>query len=238
MTTFFKPLHNELQTLANDGVLMAISRGQEKLHHVNAPIMSVDSGAKTKLQRHKAHNGRCGCGFCTHPNLPVPGFPGNQYRFVIKDKGVLVPCEDRTHCGLTMDMLKADELDRKGLLKRSTDGSTYDHLNGVLGISCMAGIPKFDVAFGYVIDYLHTILLGNFAAVLKLLFDDKEAASEIPNIDKRLKVIKPPHNMDTPTRLLSEKSDWKGTSFVWTSFLFALFTRSAENTTCKIQASP
>ena len=211
MTTFLKLLCDELKSLGKDGVELKTADGESILYHVYGPLWSVDSGAKPKLARHRAHNGKCPCGYCTHPSIPVPGYALNQLRLVERDANKhVVRCTERTHRSVLADMLKADVLDRAGKLKPSKDGSTQDHVNGVLGISPLAGVPKFDLVYGYVIDYLHTLLLGILFAMLNYIFENKEAASEIPTIDKRLSGICPPHTMAAQKRLLSEISDWKG----------------------------
>jgi len=220
MTTFFRPFTEELTSLALDGVELVTSTGRKTLYHVFAPFCSIDSGAKPKVARHKAHNGRFACGFCVHSNLPVPTYPSNQLRFIERDGRRRLSFSDRTHESIVKDMLEADALDGQGKLKEANTGTaneTHDNANGVLGISCLAELPKFDLVRGFVIDYLHTLLPGVMASLLRLLFDTPELRTEnhdppsqIPAIEERLSSIRPPNCMAARSRSFRERGDWKG----------------------------
>ena len=189
-----------------------------------APIASVDSGAKPKLLRQKAHNGRKSCGYCLHPNLPVPGYPTNMLRFLERDeKGNLLCFDERSHESIR-DMLEADQLVREKKLK-----SPNDHVNGLYGIGCVAGIPIFDVVRSFAVDYLHTGLLGILSTEIGLLFDTRELrteshdpSSQIPAIERRLSSIKPPNTMAARSRAFADREKWKGKELRLFALIYAL----------------
>ena len=216
MTCLLKPFQEELVVLADKGVEVVTSSGDHRLYHVYATTCSVDSGAKPKIIRQKAHNGKFACGYGLHPNLRVPGFRPCDLQFVVRnEENEPITCETRSHDSVIKDMLEADRLESEGNLK--VGKNTQDHVNGLLGVSICAGIPKFNLVWGVAIDYLHTVLLGVMAGLIKLSFDTPSSnpaihdpKDEIKRINKRLLSIKPPQAMATPSKSLDTRSDRKG----------------------------
>lgn len=88
-------------------------------------------------------------------------------------------------------------------------------VNGLKGISPLAGIPHFDVINGVSIDYMHNSLLGIGRQMLDHWLNSENHRKSyylglrISKIDENLKAIKPPQYIHRNPRSLTERAIWK-----------------------------
>lgn len=111
-------------------------------------------------------------------------------------------------------MNQADDLERKGLLKK-------DSVNGFLGISILLLFTKildvypcstFHLIWGVVIDYLHAALEG-VASDLFNIFENIMTPQQLSTLDECIKNITPPQGMTRRPRSFTTRSFWKAKEF-------------------------
>lgn len=170
---------------------------------------SVDLSAKAMLCGLKSYAGRTACTTCLHPGKQVVDHLKRKYTRYVKMEA---DSALRTHIA-TVSVVNS-------LNKKSSAKDSY----GLVGIPTMILFPKFDLACGFVTDYLHNILLG----VMKLLLDlwmgthrlCKNSRHFQPitpqnrnTLDKRLLAIKPCEHITRKPRSVQDRAFFKGIEY-------------------------
>lgn len=159
--TFLTPFVDQCVELSEKGFTWHLS-GLEVLSHVFFVIVSADSVARAPLQGLKQFNGQFGCPFCYNP--------GKCY----KEKGIfrkwIYPpknkAKKRTQAGWEADLESLSEL-------LHDPGERQKSVHGVLKSSPFLLMPQFLIVDGFVVDYMHTALLGVLKTYTLMLIDSK-----------------------------------------------------------------
>ena len=153
------------------------------------------------MQNTTQFNGYFGCGFCLHPGTLVE----KQVKYTVT--ATVYP--DREAKTMLLDMEEAVAHSKS--------------VRGVKGPSPLINMPHFDIAWGFVPDYMHAVLLGVIRQLTELLLNssDKPYYCGSPNtmsvLEKRINDIKPPHLITRLPRPLAECKHWKASE--WRAWL-------------------
>lgn len=240
MIKFLSPFLSEAKKLRSEGVNWTSPTGT----HINSKIVVLncvlDSIAKPLVQRIKQFNGVYGCSYCTHPGYDLmPSVEPNTNPIVVKyamdinndfivnmlqDNSInytvtridnvtktrkIYNVEDRTNESIRNDMLEAEK--------------TGTEIRGVKGVSPVAVLREFDLVHGFVLDYMHCVLLGVVKFVTCLWLDSTShnekyyIGLQCHNIDNKLYAIRPPSSFPRLPRSLKERVFWKANE--WRAWL-------------------
>lgn len=88
-------------------------------------------------------------------------------------------------------------------------------VNGVKGPSMLSLLPRFDLAAGFPVDYMHGVLLGVTRMLLFAWFDSKHHAQQcylgqkVGLVDRDLLKIRPPDFITRTPRSIHQRMYWK-----------------------------
>ena len=94
---------------------------------------------------------------------------------------------------------------------------------GVKGPSQLMRCPKFDIIYGFVVDYMHCVDLGVTRMLVNLWLDSRNhvydwyIGKKVSELDERLFNIRPPFNITRLPRSLNQRKFWKASE--WRAFL-------------------
>ncbi|XP_049519252.1 uncharacterized protein LOC125943785 [Dermacentor silvarum] len=208
MNTFLRPFCSELQDLASHGLTWRHPEtGKTMVSYIKAPVSSVDAVARAMLQRIRQFNGSFGCSFCEHPGKSCP----------LPRKGhVHIYPPGRSHTLRNGNRMRrqAVEATRKG-----------HAVKGVIGPTILSLIPSFDCSSGFIVDYMHCVLLGVVRSFLCLWLDSKHHGQpwylgrKAGAIDERLLSVKPPDYITRTPRSVKHRCYWKASELrAWLLF--------------------
>lgn len=214
--TFLSPFVDQCNELSHDGLSWTVN-GLTLRSRVFFKMISADSVARAPLQGLKQFNGKFGCPFCYNPGK---AFSIKDDKGKVVSSKWIVPYQDnarlRTHKLFLEDLnILADKLE-------ST--TTENSHNGVLCCSPFVNLHDYDMVAGFVIDYMHTGLLGTLKTYTMMLIDSKnhnepyylgQSAQNL--INSRLLNCKIPSEVNRPTRDLKEIAYWKANE--WKTWL-------------------
>jgi len=202
--TFLTPFVDQCIDLSDNGFTWRLS-GLDIRSRVFFVIVSADSVARAPLQGLKQFNGQFGCPFCYNP--------GKCY----KEKGIfrkwiyppMKVAKKRTQEGWEADLQNLSEkLEQPGKKKMS--------VHGVLKSSPFILMPEFLIVDGFVVDYMHTALLGVLKTYTLMLIDSKNHKEPYylgslaqQKINVALLRCKVPSEVNRPTRDLKDVAYWK-----------------------------
>ncbi|KYQ53908.1 hypothetical protein ALC60_07166 [Trachymyrmex zeteki] len=147
-----------------------------------------------------------GCNYCIHPDNSLT-YTVTRIENATNIK--IYEVEDRTNDGIRKDMLQAEQ--------------TGIEVRGVKGVSPVAVISEFNLVHGFVLDYMHCVLLGVIRLVTGLWLDSTSHNEKYyiglkrHEIDNRLLAIRPPSSFPRLPRSLKERSFWKANE--WRTWL-------------------
>ena len=200
MSIFLKPFVEQTKSLALNGVSW-----RKNGSIVNSKIVGicccVDSKARPTMQNTTQFNGYFGCGFCLHPGTLVE----RQVKYTVTP----TVYADREAKTMLLDMEQAVAQNKS--------------VRGVKGPSPLINMPYFDIVWGFVPDYMHSVLLGVIRQLTELLLNSSDQPYYIgsPNtmrmLENRMKEIKPPHLITRLPRPLAECKYWKASE--WRAWL-------------------
>ncbi|XP_047139860.2 uncharacterized protein LOC124815310 isoform X2 [Hydra vulgaris] len=210
INTFLKVFVEECSKLASTGFLW-FNKAQNKniVSKVYCLVCSCDSSARCVLQNIKQFNGKYGCSWCLNPGIAISNSNGGPPKRVFDNQ--LYP--SRTLNGFVDDVRYLVE---NGEIR-----------NGVKGASPLLLIPYFNIIDGFVVDYMHCILLG-VARQMSVLWLEKNnepwyIGNKINSMNEMMLKIKPPNNITRAPRSFHERAHWKASE--WRNWLlfYSLF---------------
>lgn len=203
MDVFMIPFMEEALSLHNTGFNWKKQSGETVTSKVVTLCCCLDSVARPMVQGIKQFNGYYGCSYCLHPGKNVDG---SCVRFTESGQP---SHEERTDSGIRKDMRKAV---KKGKI-----------VNGVKSMSPFYILPSFNLVYGFVIDYMHCVLLSVTRTMANLWLDSANhyqpyyICLSAGVVDNRLKSITPPSKVTRFPRPISQRSAWKANE--WRNWL-------------------
>ena len=197
--TFLRPFVLEARRLFSKGFAW-VDKERVRKSRVLFLIGILDAPARAAFLCRRQWNGKCGCGWCYHPGDSVN---------TLDSRG-----EKKGHTRsypITLPLPKkrtASEVLRDGKIASKTNSP----VNGVLDISWLHFLPRFDVVTGMIPDSMHCVYLGVTKMFLDLWTSKcRQKFSMKKNwIDKYLNKVKVPLEISRTYRCLEKNfSDWK-----------------------------
>ena len=205
MDSYFRPVVECLEQLYDRGIEW-MKCGRTVTTKVYMSLVSCDSVARPLLQNMKQFNGEYGCGFCLMSGYVAAKGQGYTRSYAQNDNNLP---EERSH----HQMLQHAEIAvRSGLPEF-----------GIKGPSIMSLVPNFDVARGFVPDYMHSVLLGVVRQFVFLWCDSTNSdkpfylGRSLNKVDDALLNAKPPSNIKRLPRSILSRRYWKASE--WRNFL-------------------
>lgn len=202
MATFLKPFIEECNDLQTNGLTWLDNTDKTTKNSLVYTICcSVDAVARYSLQNSTQFNGKYGCIWCTHPGQVIPKGRGHVRAYPILDP---IP-NPRTHISVVKNAAEASEREAKVL--------------GINGPSVLLLLKSFDIVNGFVVDYMHCVLLGVTRQLTKLWFNSMfheetwYIGRKISYIDQHLITLKPPKEITRTPRSLSTIKYWKASEW-------------------------
>lgn len=212
MTTFLKPFVDEVLLLGDEGFQWRNPlNGRIVTSKVFCSCCTCDSVARPIIQNCTQFNGKYGCSWCYHAGERVEKGNGHVRCYPFRE-----PEPDlRTALTHEEDVIQAVELGQS--------------VHGIKGPSIILFMPKFDVICGFVVDYMHCVLLGVVKHLTGLWFDSNNHRQpwyiglRKAEVNQRLISVSPPHEVSRVPRKLDTRKHWKASE--WRSFLlfYSLF---------------
>ncbi|KAJ1526429.1 hypothetical protein ONE63_009563 [Megalurothrips usitatus] len=205
---FLKPFVEEVNKLSSSGVSW-FHDGRNVISKVIPLIAVVDSVARCQCMNMQTFSAFYGCTFCYQKTERTV----KRLKFVIPSE----PAKERTRESYERDVMKAYE-------KRFEVREEDQHYKGVKGPCSLARLNYFNLFTGFVVDYMHNILLGVTKTYFQLIFDcsrakfwqnsddaERFAMEDIMSqIDARLlSGMKPPTCISRTPRSLKDHGNWK-----------------------------
>ncbi|CAN7995027.1 unnamed protein product [Ixodes pacificus] len=165
----------------------------------------ADAPARAAVQNHVLYSGYFGCPWCLIRGKYIAGC----IRYFQEEE---VPPQ-RTPESLSKDA---------ALAKRFREP-----VERVKGPSALASVPNFDPVWGYVVDYMHCVLLGVTGQLTELFPGSCNSEqrfyigklSVLCTVNERLLSITPPHSVTRLPRSLLERAFWKASEWrLWLLF--------------------
>lgn len=166
-----------------------------------------DLPARAMCQGIVQYNGKCACGYCKHPGVSIKNVNNDKkYCRYVDRKVEETP---RTHQDTVQSISNLKNAGKKGI-------------DGFRRVSCLIGLPYFDLINGFCLDYLHCILLGVMPQLVELWLNSKNSLQPyyIQNkkiLNRRILSIKPTSAINRKPRSIFEKENYKGNE--WRSHL-------------------
>jgi len=215
LTVFLAPFVAEANKLSTEGFSWVNSEGSSVNSKVIPLVAVSDSVARCQLlnmQTFSAHNG---CTFCYQKTERTV----KRLKYVTQ----VDPPVMRTRKLYARDL-------QESYKRQSATRENDRQYKGVKGPSSLASLFYFNLFTGFVVDYLHNILLGVTKTYFELLFqstnrkfwnllesDIYAMEDVIAEIDARLTKITPPTCISRTPRTIKDWSSWKANE--WRSFL-------------------
>ncbi|XP_057335690.1 uncharacterized protein LOC130674389 [Microplitis mediator] len=194
LNILLRPIVDEMIELYETGIIWKISEHREVTSKFIVTTCSVDSPARSSITRMRQFNGYTGCTFCYAEGQRY----GNKHIY------------PRSH---GYGQLRTDEEMRRDM---SIAYETKEITNGIKGISCLVGLPEFDLCNGIVVESLHAVFLGAVKQHTNLLLNTADSPFYIGHptdkkrINNRLLSIKPPSRRTRVPREIDTFNQWKG----------------------------
>ncbi|KAL7295964.1 hypothetical protein TKK_0003487 [Trichogramma kaykai] len=201
MNSFLKPFSIILNDLYENGVdWYDKTTNTTRNSKIIAPIATLDCPARAAVQNLMQFNGEFGCSFCEAPGQTFMLDTGGHKR--------VYPVLDEEHPLRT----------KEKMIRQAKIAMDYNlqHFRGVKGPTIAATLPCFDVAKGFVPDYMHAVLSGVVTMMTNLWFETKnnEKPYYINNtgkkrLDNLIQNITPPDYIARCPRTMKFKNYFK-----------------------------
>lgn len=154
----FYPMLKELRDIQDDGGICIERNGKKQVFMPVITSCCCDLPAKVKVQCSISHAGYNACGYCMHPGILIKP---KEEESVSKQKAYVrytYKCSTaRTHASIL-------------------DAYEQNPLRSTFGASAMIAAKHFDLVNGFVIDYMHCVLLGVTKRLIDLWFNSKKSS--------------------------------------------------------------
>jgi len=213
---FLQPFINEANKLSTEGFRW-FHNGKEIVSKVIPLCCITDSVARYQLLNFQSFAAYYGCTFCYQKSERTR----KGQRFTISTH----PAEKRTLESTKKDLLKAFQ-------KKDETNKSKRHYRGVKSFSPLMLLHFFNFTSGFVVDYMHNILLGVTKLHTELILQSTRKKfwhiSEnvgighvLNTIDERLLMIHPPSSITRTPRSIKDISRWKASEWrAWLLFYF------------------
>lgn len=205
MHTFLKPFIDDCYDLAQNPFQWRDCNGTVHFSKVFSLVCSSDVVARPLLRNCKQYNGEYGFDWCLHPGIAVK--KGNGYtRSYPYDENKQTERSNEMFCQ------NAKQAEKSATPK-----------NGVKSVSLLSDLPLFDIVFGFVPEYMHSVLLGVTKQLSSLWLDPGNSekpwyiGQQILQMDLRLHSRKLPSEKTRSPRSLKCWCSWKASE--WRAFL-------------------
>nr|XP_046271851.1 uncharacterized protein LOC124073584 isoform X2 [Scatophagus argus]XP_046271852.1 uncharacterized protein LOC124073584 isoform X2 [Scatophagus argus] len=205
MNTFLKPFIDECGDLAQNPFQWKDSKGKVHSSKVFSLVCSSDAVARPLLRNCKKFNGEYGCDWCLHPGMSVTKGRGHMRSY---------PYDENKQVARSNETFIDDARQAEGVNSSK---------NGVKGFSLLSKLPLFDIVFGFVPEYMHSVLLGVSKQLMSLWLDQENSmkpwyvGQQISEMDSRLLCLKPPLEITRSPRSLKCRDTWKASE--WRAFI-------------------
>ncbi|XP_051243573.1 uncharacterized protein LOC127356108 isoform X2 [Dicentrarchus labrax] len=212
MNTFLKPFIDECRDLAQNPFQWTDSNGTVHSSKVFSLVCSSDAVARPLLRNCKQFNGEYGCDWCLHPGVMVKKGSGSMRSY---------PFDEQKQSARSKKMFNDDAAQAENNKQKQT--KMYQTVNGVKGLSLLSILPFFDIVFGFVPDYMHSVLLGVSKQLMSLWLDPVNSmkpwyiGEQVSQMDLRLLRLRPPSEITRSPRSLKCWEVWKASE--WRAFL-------------------
>ncbi|XP_067208774.1 uncharacterized protein [Linepithema humile] len=197
MNLYISTFHHQAAILMERGVDIIVHATGEIINFkVYSALWCVDSVARPIAQNRIQFNGYDGCSWCY-----IKGkHDGTTMRYPISQ--------------MTDPPLRTHE---KYILDVQTAVRCKKVVNGVKGYSAMLLFPLLDCVWGFPPDYMHGALLGVTRQIWMKWSKKHLSKSDKEKIDKRLLLLKPPHEIHRLPRSIFDCVKWKASE--WRSWM-------------------
>lgn len=200
MLSFLQPFVAAVNDMYSTGLIWRHPIDSTIMHsRVIAPIATLDCPARAAVKNIKQYNGNYGCSYCEHPGETCKTRAGFNHVFPTLETNPPL----RTHEGMIEQALQAFE-------------TNVSDVKGVKGPSLAVLLPHFNIATGFVPDYMHSVLLGVARMLLKCLFGKNNSGKPYhirkavkAEVDELLLNIRPPDCITRIPRELKYLAFWK-----------------------------
>ncbi|XP_035663834.1 uncharacterized protein LOC118407465 [Branchiostoma floridae] len=193
MTTFLKPLMEQLNRIYTEGFQVKDAKGKECTVRGMLMMATVDLQAKAICMMMKQYNGEYGCHNCEDPGKAL----GRGHRvWPYVEVSTMRTHESIIECGC------------RSVAKRKP-------VMGVKGASAFLIHEPFNMATGFPPDYMHELLLGVVKTILDLWLspshnrEDFYIGGMISTLSERMQALKVPDTIPRRPRSLAERHHWK-----------------------------
>ncbi|KAJ1519060.1 hypothetical protein ONE63_011303 [Megalurothrips usitatus] len=252
MNVFLSPYVCESQSLYESGFKWTVDH-EEITSHVVTLNCCLDSRAKPDVQCFKQLHSYSGCCYCYHPGNLVNLTKNEIVAEPEDDDDEDILVEDLEAVGdLVSEHVEETNVEKRkreakavrycvsrdGFLPNRTDeeirrdmnasNENNSVVNGVTGISVLTLLPSFDMVNGFVIDYMHAVLLGVTKMFLKLWIESKfskqpySVRSKVHQINARLLKFAGPTNISRRPHNVLDYIHWKANELRAWLFFFAV----------------
>lgn len=157
MHEFFYPMLKEIKEIQEEGGIVIERDGKQFVFMPTITHICCDLPAKAKVQSFIGHSGYHACSYCLHPGVSIKTATKDQSKQRSYVRYIYRPSSIRSH---------------ESILNIYQQKSSMP-IMGVRDISCMIAATDFDLVNGFVVDYMHCVLLGIVRKLIELWFDSK-----------------------------------------------------------------
>lgn len=192
---YFEPLVSEFKMLKDRGLNVTI--GKEE--YVFCPLIThivVDLPAKRMVQCIRQFNGYHSCTYCLHP--------GTRIEISKKTKVVRYTNEEFS--------LRSEVATLRAMSKRNFKPDNDD---GVMGLSCLVSLPKFQIIKGFGVDYMHCVCIGVVRNFLNFFMNPKHYKrafylnkTKLSVLEKKFLSIKPISEIERKPKPFANRCDY------------------------------
>lgn len=195
--TLFKPFVEEMTRLGTHG--FEWGRIQVRKSRAFVLCCTSDACARPFMRNANQFNGAYGCDFCCQEGERIERGNGFSRIYRMEPNAPL----------RTAESFRADAI-------RGSDGEPS---HGIKGVGELMFLPNFNMVRGFVPDYLHCICYGVMRMLFDLWFNSSNhrehfyIGTRIPEIDRRLRQLKPPSEIHRVSITISDRRRWKANEF-------------------------
>ena len=186
------PIVDMMNELSETGIKVKI-KGETRYIKLYNLVYSLDAMARSPAQGTKCCTGYDGCCWCLHPgdydtfsnSVKFPILHGIPYRNKLSTEKIMLLSHKKN----------------------------YKPIDGIKRASALINLSHFDIIWGFVVEYLHCVLIGAAKRIIMLLL----GVEDMNNLEVFIKKIKLPTQVRRLTRPLTDKKYWNAKD--WENFI-------------------